>query len=280
MRLALIVIAGVLACAALVRYSPGFESEEADIDARLSHETALAVHQQARTGESFPAFAVGYFRRAARGDLGVSRTFNSPVADLLRERASATLTLMFWGITLAWVAGLGLAWIAVCQPLTFLRPGAEVFAGISLAIPAPVIAIAFFLAGTPVSAALALAILPRVFGTIRELLEDVWHSPALVFARARGLSAVAIAIRYVALPIAPQLTALLGVSVVLAFGSAIPVEALCDVPGIGQLAWRAALGRDLPLLCGIAMAITFVVALAHTGTEILNPENPPTGRLP
>jgi peptide/nickel transport system permease protein len=187
---------------------------------------------------------------------------------------------MFWGITLAWVAGLGLAWIAVCQPLTFLRPGAEVFAGISLAIPAPVIAIAFFLAGTPVSAALALAILPRVFGTIRELLEDVWHSPALVFARARGLSAVAIAIRYVALPIAPQLTALLGVSVVLAFGSAIPVEALCDVPGIGQLAWRAALGRDLPLLCGIAMAITFVVALAHTGTEILHPENSPTGRLP
>jgi peptide/nickel transport system permease protein len=271
-RLALIVIAGVLVCAALVRYSPGFESEEADIDARLSHETALAVHQRARTGESFPEFALDYFQRAVHGDLGVSRTFNSPVVDLLRERASATATLMVSGITLAWAAGLMLAWIAVCQPLRFFRSGAEVLAGISLAIPAPVIAIAFFLSGAPVSAALALAILPRVFGTIRELLEDVWRSPSLVFARARGISAAAVTFRYVALPIAPQLMALLGVSVVLAFGSAIPVEALCDVAGIGQLAWRAALGRDLPLLCGVAMAVTFLVALAHTGTELFNPE--------
>jgi peptide/nickel transport system permease protein len=278
-RLALIVVAGVLACAALVRYSPGFESEEADIDSRLSRETALAIHQQARTDESFPGFALDYFRRAVHGDLGVSRTFNSPVSYLLRERASATLTLMVSGITLAWAAAMMLAWIAVCQPVAFFRSGAEALAGISLAIPAPVIAIAFFLSGVPVSAALALAILPRVFGTIRELLEDVWRSPALVFARARGLSAGAVTIRYVALPIAPQLTALIGVSVVLAFGSAIPVEALCDVAGIGQLAWRAALGRDLPLLCGVAMAITFLVALAHTGTELLHPETTPTERL-
>jgi ABC-type dipeptide/oligopeptide/nickel transport system permease component len=63
---------------------------------------------------------------------------------------------------------------------------------------------------------------------------------------------------------------LFGVSLVLAFGSAIPVEALCDVAGVGQLAWRAALGRDLPLLCGLAMAVTFMVALAHTGAELFD----------
>jgi ABC-type dipeptide/oligopeptide/nickel transport system permease component len=63
---------------------------------------------------------------------------------------------------------------------------------------------------------------------------------------------------------------LFGISLVLAFGSAIPVEALCDVAGIGQLAWRAALGRDLPLLCGLAMAVTFMVALAHTGAELFD----------
>src|SRR5579883_1858860 len=99
-RLALIVVAGVLICAALVRYSPGFESEEADIDARLSHETSVAVHQRAGTAQSFPAFALDYFRRAIHGDLGVSRTFNSPVADLLRDRVSATSVLMISGITL------------------------------------------------------------------------------------------------------------------------------------------------------------------------------------
>ena len=48
--------------------------------------------------------------------------------------------------------------------------------------------------------------------------------------------------------VTPQLLALAGVTVSLAFGAAIPVEAIADSPGVGQLAWQAALGRDLPVL--------------------------------
>jgi len=33
-----------------------------------------------------------------------------------------------------------------------------------------------------------------------------------------------------------------GVTVSLAFSAAIPIEAVCDIPGVGQLAWQAALG--------------------------------------
>jgi peptide/nickel transport system permease protein len=51
---------------------------------------------------------------------------------------------------------------------------------------------------------------------------------------------------------------------VLGFGAAIPIEALCDVPGVGQLAWKAALARDLPLLCGLALVITFTVAVVQS----------------
>jgi peptide/nickel transport system permease protein len=63
--------------------------------------------------------------------------------------------------------------------------------------------------------------------------------------------------------VAPQLLALGGVSVSIAFGAAIPVEVLCDLPGIGQLAWKAATARDLPLL----VAITFVVIVM---TQVCN----------
>jgi len=55
---------------------------------------------------------------------------------------------------------------------------------------------------------------------------------------------------------APQLAGLAGIALVLAFGAIIPIEALCDVPGVGQLAWKAALARDLPLLCALALVIT------------------------
>src|SRR5437899_7909220 len=30
----------------------------------------------------------------------------------------------------------------------------------------------------------------------------------------------------------------------MAFGAAIPIEVICDSPGIGKLAWQAALGRE------------------------------------
>ena len=68
--------------------------------------------------------------------------------------------------------------------------------------------------------------------------------------------------------VAPQLIALLGVVLVLAFGSAIPIEALCDVPGLGALALQAAISRDMPLLCGMALLITFFVTFVHAAGEI------------
>jgi peptide/nickel transport system permease protein len=74
---------------------------------------------------------------------------------------------------------------------------------------------------------------------------------------------VVIAARYVLRTVAPQLIALFGVALVLAFGSAIPIEALCDVPGLGALALEAATSRDMPLLCGMALIITLFVTVVH-----------------
>jgi ABC-type dipeptide/oligopeptide/nickel transport system permease component len=68
---------------------------------------------------------------------------------------------------------------------------------------------------------------------------------------------------------APQLLALLGTALVLAFGSAIPIETLCGVPGLGALALQAALARDVPLLCGSALAITVFVTLVQAAGQML-----------
>ena len=104
---------------------------------------------------------------------------------------------------------------------------------------------------------------------MRALLDDCYASPALLAARGAGVGPMAIAARYVLRPAAPQLIALLGVALVLAFGSAIPIEALCDVPGLGALALQAATSRDMPLLCGMALIITFFVTLVHAVGESL-----------
>ena len=55
----------------------------------------------------------------------------------------------------------------------------------------------------------------------------------------------------------------------LAFGVLIPIEAICDVPGIGQLTWKAAIARDLPLLAAWRRIITLVVALVAALGELV-----------
>jgi peptide/nickel transport system permease protein len=71
------------------------------------------------------------------------------------------------------------------------------------------------------------------------------------------------------LPVAaPQLFALAGVSVSLAFAAAIPVEVLCDLPGMGQLAWQAAMGRDLVLLVNLTMMVTLITVVANSAAEM------------
>jgi ABC-type dipeptide/oligopeptide/nickel transport system permease component len=55
----------------------------------------------------------------------------------------------------------------------------------------------------------------------------------------------------------------------MAFSAIIPVEALSDSPGLGQLAWRAALGRDLPVLVCITLLLAVATVLANGGAEIV-----------
>ena len=56
-------------------------------------------------------------------------------------------------------------------------------------------------------------------------------------------------------------------SVSIAFGAAIPIEALCDLPGIGQLAWMAATARDLPLLVAITFLVVAMTQVCNTASD-------------
>ena len=266
--LALVVLAGGFLASALVRYSPGFDSIPEDLNPDISPATLRALHEQRSRENSLPVFYAHYLARAVRGDFGVSQNLRLPVNELLRERAPVTARLIFWGTAGGWLLGGWLAWMAVWPRSTALEYSASSLSGLLLAVPPAVLALAFFFYRAPLSLALSLTLLPRLFGTMRALLDDCYASSALLAARARGVRPIVIAARYVLLAAAPQLIALLGVALVLAFGSAIPIEALCDVPGLGALALQAATSRDMPLLCGMALVITFFVTLVHAVGEI------------
>jgi ABC-type dipeptide/oligopeptide/nickel transport system permease component len=57
----------------------------------------------------------------------------------------------------------------------------------------------------------------------------------------------------------------------MAFGAAVAVEAICDLPGLGQLAWKAALSRDLPVLVVLTMIIALSTQFSNLVADALSP---------
>ena len=249
---------GGLVTATLVRTSPGFEADERALDPRLDAASLAAIRAAHAADRNVVRFYLHEMGGMLHGDFGVSPSLDRPIGELIAARLPVTLRLMGSGIALAWALALAGAVAAVlCRRPFFgwLAGGASTCA---LCLPSAVIAIALFAGGGPVWLAIPLVLFPRLFETARNVLRDAWQRPHILAARARGIGQARILLRH-ALPVCtPELLALAGVSVMMAFGAAIPVETLCDVPGLGQLAWKAAAARDLPLL----VTLTLLVAMA------------------
>jgi peptide/nickel transport system permease protein len=91
-------------------------------------------------------------------------------------------------------------------------------------------------------------------------------------ARARGVTGVRIVLSHVLLPVLRPLSALFAATVTMALGAALPLEALGGWPGLGQLAWRATLARDVHLLAGLTLIVTAVTLTANLAAETLSGE--------
>jgi peptide/nickel transport system permease protein len=214
-------------------------------------------------------FYLHYLTRLLRGDLGNSRTLQRPVRQLLAERFPETLKGVGLGLGLGWTLGLSLAVATVMSRAWYLDLLAGILAGVLLCVPAAVLALLFVLAQAPARLVLGLIVFPKVFRYSRNLLARSSAMPHVLMARAKGLGNLRVLVWHILPTAAPQLLALAGVSVSLAFTAAIPVEALCDLPGIGQLAWKAALGRDVALLINLTMIVTLVTLLANSATDLV-----------
>lgn len=267
--LATIFLGGLLSVT-LVRLAPGFGVDEQQLDPHLSGESIRALRHQRDTQQSVFGFYLHSMHRAAHGDLGTSISLGQPVTQLVRERAPLTMRLVAIGLLLSWAVAMALALTGAWLRLSPYDAVATFVSGTFLCIPAAVLALLSVLWNVPGSLAIGLIVFPRVYRYARNLLAQAYSLPHLVTARAKGLSEVRILFWHV-LPLAgPQLLALAGVSVSIAIGAAIPVEALCGLAGIGQLAWQAALARDLPLLMNITILVTLVTLLANSGADVIS----------
>ena len=267
-KVLVVVLLGGFLGATLVRFAPGFGIDEEELDTRLSDQSIRALRQMDGPKSNLVVFYISYLRRMIGGDLGTSRTLERPVSRLLAERFPETLKSVGSGLALGWVLGLSLAVAVVQSRAWYLNWLASLVVGVLLCLPAAVLALLFVVERVPARLLLSLVVFPKVFRYAENLLERCAALPHVITARAKGLGNVRVMLWHILPPALPQLAALVGVSVSLAFAASIPMEALCDLPGIGQLAWKAALGRDVELLVNLTMIVTLVTLLANSAGDL------------
>ena len=193
----------------------------------------------------------------------MSQWLGLSISRLIKERLPVTARSVGFGVLLAWMLA-----VALCLASLFLGGvGVELvgtfLASILIALPAAAVAILAVYLRAPAFGAITVLTFPKVFRYLRSVLSQALVQPYVLAARARGVNERAILFRHVLRYAAPELLALVGISVSMAFGAAIPVEALCDSPGVGQLAWQAALNRDLPLMMAVTLVVTLLTVAAN-----------------
>jgi peptide/nickel transport system permease protein len=263
LRVVSLVLLAVLGTMTLLRFAPGYFSDARELDAEHASVVREQLQSQQQREGSFTSMASAQLRGWLHGDLGRSRQFDAPVSSLLHDRIRTSARLLAGAILCGWLIAL------LCALPLSLRRGSsgEIWIALPvallLAIPAGAMATACLLANTggPMLV-LAAVIAVRDFKMVYSLLRNVSSAPQLLYVRAQGFSTARI-IRAHLLPSLPgELLALAMTSFVLALSAIVPIEVIFDVPGLGQLAWNAAMNRDLPVLLAVTVLLAIGIGVA------------------
>jgi peptide/nickel transport system permease protein len=262
-RTASLILLAAIGTISLVRFAPGYFTDSRELDGQYADGARVALKVQQEKQGSVLTQTRQLLGGWLHGDLGRSRHYDVPVIELMGSRAKLTGKLLLGGMTYGWLFALCLA-----LPLSARRTGAgeALIAGpsaILLAIPIGAMATTCLIANTggPVFV-LSVLIGVRDFKMVYGLLRQAWKAPHLLYAKAQGVSIGRLITVHLLPSLRTELLALAVSSFVIALSAIVPVEVIFDEPGLGQLAWSAAMNRDLPVLLAVTLVVAACVGLA------------------
>jgi peptide/nickel transport system permease protein len=254
-------------------------------------EDIARVRAQWGLDQPLPVQYLAWLRNVLHGDLGRSYTDSRPVLTVITERVPRTLQLTLSALSIALVGGLSIGTLAALRRNTALDGMLTALATACYAIPGFWLALLLILlfsvqlrllpsggVGTlrgerTALDGLAHLVMPATVLSLRELgrvvrftragLLDVLESDYIRTARAKGLREHRViwghALRNALLP----LITLLGLAVPGLLGGSIVIESVFAWPGIGRLAYEAAVARNYPLIMGLTLCIGTLVILGN-----------------
>ena len=223
-----------------------------------------------------------YLRRLVTGDLGQSYQLKQPVAEVIGAQLPSTVALAALAIGMALAIALATALFArggVARHLGFVElvlvSSPTFWIGLVL-----ISVFAFGLRWFPLAAAaglpalilpaltLALPISGIISQVLRQSLESSALQPFALSARARGVGPVRLVTHHGLRHAAADGVTLTGYILGSLLGGAVLVETVFGRPGIGRVALRAIIDRDLPVVLGIIVLAAALFAVINVVVDL------------
>lgn len=298
----LLLLAGVSVLSfILVELAPGDFFAEMRLDPRISEETLRALRARSGLDRSLPERYLMWVASLARGELGYSFAYGTPVAPLLWPRARNTVLLTGIATAMAWLLAIPIGVWWATGPSPPARHGLAGVTALLLATPEVVLALGLLLlavrtgwfpAGGMVSlgheqmawsarvkdvalhlvlpvTALVLGILPVLVRHVRSSVDDALHAPFVRAARAHGIPEHRVLFRHALPAAANPLISLFGLSIAGLLSMSLLVEVVMSWPGLGPLLLEAILARDFHLVLGLVLASTSLLIVGNLLADVM-----------
>ncbi len=261
-RTVLLLLLVALGTIGLTRFGPGYFTDEREIDPRHASAGRAELAVEQRDHGTVTAIALHTFGGWLHGSFGQSRQYGVPVMELVSPRLAVTGLLLTRAIVCGWLLAFGVALLCSLARRWQTLLGAPFT--LLLAVPVGAMGTICLLAnkGGP---ALVLTVLlaARDFKFASRLFHVGWNAPHMLQARAQGLGTTQMIWAHLLPGLSAQLLSLATLSIVTALSAVVPVEVIFDLPGVGQLAWSAAMNRDLPVLSTVTLLLATSVTCAN-----------------
>ncbi|MFN8582376.1 MAG: ABC transporter permease [Gemmatimonadaceae bacterium] len=288
----------------LLHAAPGDPLDAMAQDSRLTLEQRAALRERYGLNDPLPVQYGRHLLLLTRGDLGYSIPLQRPVSAILADAMPHTMLLMGVTLALSFAAGIGLGalqgaradsrfdritsrvtttlatlpefWLATGMMLLFAHrlhwfPVAGMVDPVMhplMSLPGRFLDVVRHLV-LPVSS-LLLIVASIVARYQRSALLDTWNEDYLRTARAAGVPwgrrLFRHALRNALLPI----VTLFGLALPSLVGGALFIESVFAWPGVGRLAADAVLLRDFPLVLGVVMAASVLVAVGGLLADVMH----------
>lgn len=272
----------------LLELAPGDFYEEMRLNPQISAETVAGLRKQYGLDRALPVRYARWLQSVAKGELGFSFSYNSPVRPLLEIRARNTLLLTSTATGMAWLLAIPLGVWAAAKPRGWLDRLTTGTTAVLLAVPEILLALGLLLfavrtglfpTGGMVSPGfgesgflqklsnfiwhlvlpalvLLLGMLPTLVRHVRSAMSEVLESPFIRALRGYGISPQRLLFRHALPAAANPLISLFGLSVATLLSASLLVEVIMSWPGLGPLFLEAILARDLYVVIGTIMIST------------------------